>query len=383
MAARPAQRLARAVATGRVEDVRAVLDSGIDVNTPLPLLAGLNALHVAAMNGYAELVKLLLDNGAALDEKTPDGATALSLAAKKGLNLSIPLHRNKHIDVVKLLLAAGAAIDHKIEYNLFCLAILKDDPAAVELLGARGVPMDVSNDEVEMGGTPLINSISALDNQSKTTHKMVHALLKAGACPNKKDKKGRSALMHAVIWGHTEVMVTLIKAGAELNETDGTGRTAIMHAISAISKLKTLKTYSDEVSEMIRVLLRNGADANKTMMCTDDGSPTEAPVTALWCAVLQDLESVATILMEAGADANFVNDIDGNSVLMLAVVKGHSGCVKALLKFGCDVHKVNKAGRTALQLAAEIDDKPGGNKKCIIELLKQAGAREHSRQRRE
>jgi ankyrin repeat protein len=56
----------------------------------------------AAINGYAEIVKLLAEYGAILDEKNNDGTTALIFASQNGNN-----------EVVKVLLENGANPDLK------------------------------------------------------------------------------------------------------------------------------------------------------------------------------------------------------------------------------------------------------------------------------
>jgi len=52
---------------------------------------------VAALNGYAEISKLLLEKGADKDLQRNDGSTALIIASKNG-----------HTDLVTLLLNSGA-----------------------------------------------------------------------------------------------------------------------------------------------------------------------------------------------------------------------------------------------------------------------------------
>ena len=55
------------------------------------------ALMMASINGYSEVVRLLINEGAELDQQTSDGFTALIMASQFG-----------HTDVVKLLLDSGA-----------------------------------------------------------------------------------------------------------------------------------------------------------------------------------------------------------------------------------------------------------------------------------
>ena len=54
-------------------------------------------LMAASLNGHTEVVELLADNGAELDLKNDDGATALIFASRHG-----------NAEIVKLLLEKGA-----------------------------------------------------------------------------------------------------------------------------------------------------------------------------------------------------------------------------------------------------------------------------------
>ena len=398
MAARPTQRLALALATGRAEDVLQVLDSGVEVDTLLPfggtallfaaksghvevvkvLLdakadvrkkdeSGATALHRAAESGHGEIVSALLDNGAAIDEKMYDDTTALACAAT-----------SSRFGVVKLLLERGASIDDKIAYTVFELAIRNNDLATMELLIDNDMSVNVQDEET--GTTPLMHAVTCT---MFPKHKLIRMLLEAGACPNTQDKAGCSAFMHIVSKEHiNEITETLIEFGADVNQTDGAGLTALMRVIMSFSEINDFIWEHEGKVEVIRMLLSKGAEPDKRSTCSFYGGAGPVTVTALWCAVKKELGSVATILMEAGADANFANEIDGNTVLMLAVKNRDSVCVKALLKFGCDVHKVNRDGHTALQMA-EINrgmydpqtlEAFGYGR--IIELLEEYGARQ-------
>lgn len=59
-------------------------------------------LHIAAMNGNAEVVKVLLEYNADIDSRQSNGSTALLLATY-----------NKHHEVVRVLLESGADPEEK------------------------------------------------------------------------------------------------------------------------------------------------------------------------------------------------------------------------------------------------------------------------------
>ena len=82
-----------------MEVVKLILDNGADVD--LRGIDGATALIVASTFGHTDIVKLLLDNGASINERGgPGGAAALYGAAKEG-----------HLNAVEILLQQGATVD--------------------------------------------------------------------------------------------------------------------------------------------------------------------------------------------------------------------------------------------------------------------------------
>ena len=125
-----------AVANGRDDIAGTLLIKGADVS--IKDAANISVLHVAARDGHAAIVKLLLEAGADVSEKDVDTqATALHRAAERGhdtcvrilleagadidarnVNGMTPLHkaaRSGHGDVVHLLLQHGAPYEGPIE----------------------------------------------------------------------------------------------------------------------------------------------------------------------------------------------------------------------------------------------------------------------------
>jgi hypothetical protein len=123
--------LSRAADAGNIDQVRTILDNGVNINTQnsfrdtalfraarknfvdivrLLLQAGANPnqqnrtgwvpLHTASVQGFTEVVELLLKNGAIVDPRNKNGWTPLFLAAGSG-----------HIQIVQQLLEAGADIE--------------------------------------------------------------------------------------------------------------------------------------------------------------------------------------------------------------------------------------------------------------------------------
>ncbi len=94
--------LMMAALKGDLEDAKLLLAHGAHVNQP-----GWSPLHYAATGPRPELVRLLLEQGAAIDARSPNGTTPLMMAARYGSP-----------DSAKLLLERGAdpklANDHDL-----------------------------------------------------------------------------------------------------------------------------------------------------------------------------------------------------------------------------------------------------------------------------
>lgn len=84
--------------TGNVGSARQTLLQGLNVNSKDSFRAR-TALHWSALSGHNEMVELLLQHGALINEKDNDGNTALNLAASRG----------RDAVVQKLLLFGGLA----------------------------------------------------------------------------------------------------------------------------------------------------------------------------------------------------------------------------------------------------------------------------------
>src|SRR5437867_3024831 len=121
-------------------------------------------LLVAARNGHAEIVRLLIAHGAPPDSANAMGETALYLAAEYG-----------HDDVIKALIAAHASVDARAKGNL--------------------TPLDVATMYGRFGAVKL--------------------LLAAGADANR-EMEGYGALHSAAAGGHGDVVRLLIQHGARI-----------------------------------------------------------------------------------------------------------------------------------------------------------------------
>lgn len=71
--------LCKAVATGNVEEVKRLLNNGVDVNAKS---RGMMPIHYAAKHNRVDLIRVLITAGSKIHEYSDQGYTALRLAQK-------------------------------------------------------------------------------------------------------------------------------------------------------------------------------------------------------------------------------------------------------------------------------------------------------------
>ena len=170
--------------TADIADVKAAIHCGIDVNATNE--QGWNPIHYATLYGHADIVSLLLENGANADAPSPAGNwPALVLAIhdsysdivvvllNNGADVTVkdsigftPLHyavSNLEPSVIELMLDRGADVNARSEFGVEPLHITawEDRPSVVRLLLRRGAGIDARTVE---GRTPCHNAVEA--NQS-------------------------------------------------------------------------------------------------------------------------------------------------------------------------------------------------------------------------
>jgi ankyrin repeat protein len=261
------------------------------------------ALYLAAANGQAGLVELLLEKGAGVNGRNAvgmpgdmnEGQTALmgaiaawGMAASeqkwlKAGSLSGPniadLRANEATarKTVNLLLAKGAdvnAADANGQTPLM-LAQFEQLPDAAKLLLARHANLNAADHQ---GRTALMQAAAADDRP------MVERLLARGADVNRRDKAGKTALMLAVDDGENDLYrQQRQREDDHLRNAHGENPPPI-----ARKDLPNLEGHP----EMLKLLLQHHADVNAV---AQDGA------TALKLARRNDFQRAVALLQQAGA----------------------------------------------------------------------------------
>ena len=248
--------------------LRAMLSKRVNVNAPQA--DGTTALHSAAHYNDVEAVQLLLKAGANPSTTNRFGASPLSAAATSG-----------NAALVKVLLDAGA------------------DAKSVSTLDGETVLM-----------------IAARSGSAET----VRLLLDRGADVNARERyKGQTALMWAASERHAPIVKLLLERGADwrVRSFDRETRPPKLSAASSISPIP-----------------RGGFTA--LMFTAREG----------------DLDA-ARIMLDAGVDINH-GDVDNVTPLVAAIMNKRYTLATFLIDRGADVNVVDAGGRTALYAMIDI-----------------------------
>lgn len=194
------QELSNAVLAGDLERIRFLIEKGADVNKRDP--EGYAPLHTASRNKRAEIITVLLKAGADVNLKDKDGYTALQHAVL----------RNSP-DAIKALAAGGADLEARTPAGVtpLALAIVESAYKAAIALVEAGADVETADGEAKL--TPLM-LVAGQENRQLTLGAGVQRIEKV----NPTDP------------GPLEVARAMIAKGARVNDVSGTGVTALLLA---------------------------------------------------------------------------------------------------------------------------------------------------------
>jgi len=212
--------LHRAVNSGNIEQVKLLISEGADVN--VKSVNGWTPLHHAADRGHREMVELLLAHDADVNVYESNVKTAAEYAMKRNHTEIVQLLISKGADISPLhfaiymkdeararsLIEGGADVNKRTPDGAILLnrALSAGFTEIAELLIAKGADVNVKS---SWDWTPLHG---AAEEGYKD---IVELLITAGANVNVRDKGGRTPLWYAENKEHTEIAEMLRKRGAK------------------------------------------------------------------------------------------------------------------------------------------------------------------------
>ena len=288
--------LAQAAKTGDADTIKVLIKAGTDLNIPGP--EGKTALHFAAWNDHASIIKIMIEQGANVDVnvKDLDGRAALHLAASRG-----------HISVVQTL------IDAKADLNIRA-------SATSALTEHRGrTPLHWAADQGH-------DEVAAL-------------LIEHKADKSARSTTGRSPLQDALWRWYPSFAQLLIEHGADIHNKDDEDFTAL-HEASQKGMLP-----------IVKLLVERGADVNAFTKWRPEHDKRKTGVPAMFLAYRAGyIDTVVYLVREARANPHLSNRC-GDQLIHLASMDGQLQIVIALLDVGVNVNIKGEKGETSLMKA--------------------------------
>lgn len=300
---------------------------------------------LAAESGNLNTVKELLEQGANPSAMGPNSG-ALHCAAFGG-----------HQDIVKLLVKEGADANLKDNQNFYPLhlAASKGETAICNALIKAGAELENITDK---GGTAL--HVAAASGFGAT----VNALLKAGANIEAKDQWGNTPLSAASNLGNLNIVKALLQAGADIETTNKYGETPLIYALHRLyeTRLDGWSSEGDIDGVPVKYEVKKGAFTYARDFIKYPHREVLLPLKDQRYCANQDwgpskhldyLDALDTIkaLIKAGADVHKL-DSDDKSAMSIACHAGEAKIIEALFKKGASFDTVDKEGVTPLHLVA-------------------------------
>ncbi|WP_245613939.1 ankyrin repeat domain-containing protein [Knoellia sinensis] len=318
-----------------VAEAAGLIDRGADVNAKDSTQQ--SAYLIATSEGYLELLRLTLANGAEVNDKDSWNGTGLIRAAERGHGL-----------VVGELLQADIDKDHvnRIGYQAVHEAVwLGEDTTAYEdtmrILVAGGVQLD------KPSGTERLTPLQMA--RERGYGRLVPVLEKANDGAAVQDPVAE--LLAAAEAGDADRLALALRAGADIEARDDKKRTALLLAVTG-----------DHVAAA-RLLIALGASPD----ALDDRHDTPWLVTGVTGSV-----AMLEALLPGEPDLTIRNRFGGLSVIP-ASERGHVDYVRRVVETDIDVNHVNDLGWTALLEAVILGD-GGSRHQEIVKILLGAGA---------
>ena len=308
-----------ATCKGHVDVCRLLLENGADVNQQTKAST---PLICACLDGHEDLIKLFIACKANVDAKDLESQmTALGYAATNG-----------HLVACRLLLQANASFAVKDTATMLHCAAGESHFAVCEL----GLQWDQAkfkaniNDANKDGRTALHYAVSGRNIE------IVQLLIKNGINLDVRDAFGVSALDLSLSLHESEIANNLLSAGAKTKTKNLEGNTALHISVifgnANICKLILLKNQNHEDLEYVN-------EQNSMGM------------TPMHVCVLYGLRGIGKILLDSGASLDAVDE-DGMTPMMAAVESGDEDICRMLMEAGASLADTNEDEETVLHICA-------------------------------
>ncbi len=339
-------KLLMAATRGDINVLRHLLKNGADINTRDR--DGATALILATRDNYGNIVRALVNRGANVHLKAHNGDTALGVATKNSLSEIIQILQEGRTK------GANSSTDRLEPVSQIRMGndkLLSEDGRDGAKQKQLTDPGSLANEKKDEIMEAVFANTALMIAAEEGNLAEVRKLLKQGSDINETNCQQESALMLAAGAGHFAVISELLQngAGTNVNDCDLFLNMSALHKAAEIGDVK-----------IIHELLKHGANVNNAGKGLGQ--------TALTFAVSNGHEAAVRELLNQGADVN-AKEIGGITALMLAAIAGDVAITKLLLENGANPKAKGSDGLTAFNLAYKHDH---GD---VVDILKVAEGR--------
>lgn len=334
------------------QTVSLVEETKNDIFHPVPL----TALHKAAEYNFAEGLKLLFKKGLKLNNsKYP--FSPLHIAAREG-----------HADCIAILLQQGAVVNQKGKWidndqdykddtitisTPLGLAAINGHGTCIKLLLAAGADPNIEQERQDIHKGELIKTLkpSVLSQLiSRLTRLMMFSYHQTGMCAElSKTQFNLTRQDCPFSKDYLNDLELLLQAGANPNKGNSNESTVLLMLLKdsysyghhTNSKLKHYDKLVEKCMELL-IIYKVKVDASNS-----DGQ------TALHLAAKAGKLKLVQLLVEQGFATWSKPDKEGNTPFIAAAQRGHVEIVKYLFNQGASLEDRNKKGETALMCAEQ------------------------------
>lgn len=227
---------------------RLLIDRGADVNNVSSI--GSTPLHDSVKNGYESMVALFLERGAYIHAETLGGETALHIASRENA-------KSFYSNVLKLLLCNGANVNQPNGAGVtpFHLILESGDVQMIQLFFRYGANLLLTDND---GRTP--SHFAAKNSNAK----ILELVLNTGmvSIQDRTLSDGATPLHLAAEESQVDCIKLLIDRGAHVNSRDSNGDTPILYAALNPIRNNIHLNLCFQYRKSARLLVNHGADLN-------------------------------------------------------------------------------------------------------------------------
>ncbi|CAH0394295.1 unnamed protein product [Bemisia tabaci] len=294
--------------------VQTLVEFGADVNAKDS--DGKTPLHVAIVNQHSAIISLLLCHpGLDLTQRDKSGLTPFATA--------LTCRNNKAATAILEKLPTAAEQFDNRGCNFLHMAIMKHDVESVLFL--LSIQVDVNSRVQDSNQTPPLHLTAATGDET-----LVRSLLLVGARVDDRDARRKTALHVAAESGYPAVVSALLGNNCDCDAVDSEGDNALHIAcqFGHPQVVRMLLSESRINAETINLKGRN-------------------PLHVLARYGKENAAAICELFMEFIPDYPWNKpDVDGNTALLLAYMKGNGQLCRALVKAGACVGSMNKESVT-------------------------------------